>query len=105
MRGTDSQLWHKWYDGAWHDWEPLGGVLTSAPTVSTWGPGRATDNALHHKWHGPEPNVTPASSGWSQWTDGAESLAGPPGAVSGAAERQDVFWTGADQNVRHTWAG
>jgi hypothetical protein len=55
--------------------------------------------------YGPEPGVQPASSGWSLWSDEAEVLAGPPGAMSWAAERQDVFWNGADQNVHHTWAG
>ena len=29
--GTDSALWHKWYDDGWSDWESLGGVLTRRP--------------------------------------------------------------------------
>jgi hypothetical protein len=40
----------------WHDWESLGGVLSSGPGVSSWAAGRldvfvrGTDNALWHKW-------------------------------------------------------
>lgn len=26
-RGTDGAMKHSWYDGSWHDWESLGGVL------------------------------------------------------------------------------
>jgi len=36
VRGADNALWHKcWDHGRWSDWESLGGVLTSAPTVSS----------------------------------------------------------------------
>lgn len=24
-------MWHKWFDGHWHEWEDLGGILHSAP--------------------------------------------------------------------------
>jgi hypothetical protein len=40
VRGTDSQLWHKWYQGGWSGWEPLGGILTSAPAATAWASGR-----------------------------------------------------------------
>ena len=34
VRGTNSALWHKWYQGGWSGWENLGGVLTSiAPSI------------------------------------------------------------------------
>ena len=26
-RGTDSALWHKWYESGWSEWEALGGTL------------------------------------------------------------------------------
>jgi hypothetical protein len=59
--GTDRALYHKWWDGsAWGpsvtDWEYLGGVCTSQPTVVSWGPDRldvfvtGSDSALYHKW-------------------------------------------------------
>ena len=56
VRGTDNALWHKWWNGRWSQWEDLGGILTSAPTVSSWSEGRldvfarGTDNSLIHKW-------------------------------------------------------
>src|SRR6266571_6014960 len=38
-RGTDSHLWHKWWNGsAWSGWEDLGGILTSGPAAVSWGP-------------------------------------------------------------------
>ncbi|MEV7628841.1 hypothetical protein AB0O15_37950, partial [Actinoplanes sp. NPDC089786] len=38
--GYDRALWHKWYNGEWHDWESLGGELTLAPAAAAWGPDR-----------------------------------------------------------------
>ena len=36
VKGTDNALWHKAWDGFnWNNWESLGGVLTSAPAVSS----------------------------------------------------------------------
>jgi hypothetical protein len=32
--GTDRGMYHKYYDGAWSgNWEALGGIFISAPTV------------------------------------------------------------------------
>lgn len=39
-RGDDDTLQHRFFDGAWHDWESLGGILTSAPAAVGWGNGR-----------------------------------------------------------------
>ena len=56
-------------ENQWHDWESLGGVLTSDPTAVSWASGRldvfvrGKDNALWHKWY---------DRGWSAW----ESLGG-----------------------------
>jgi len=61
VTGTDSALYHKWWDGAsWGpsvtDYEYMGGVCTSQPRVTAWGPNRldvfvtGTDSALYHKW-------------------------------------------------------
>jgi hypothetical protein len=62
VAGTDSALWHQWYDGGWGSWESLGGVLTSRPGAVSWGPDRidvvvaGTDSACWHRWWaGPGP--------------------------------------------------
>src|SRR5947207_3158211 len=53
--GTDSALWHRWWDGSqWGGWQSLGGILKSPPTAVSWGPNRidvfavGTDSALWH---------------------------------------------------------
>jgi hypothetical protein len=59
--GTDSQLYHQWWDGSsWGPsltaYEAMGGVSTSQPRLVSWGPNRldvfvtGTDSALYHKW-------------------------------------------------------
>ncbi len=65
---------------AWSNWENLGGHLTSAPAVASWGTdrldvfGRGKDGSLLHKWwDGME---------WSDWEDLGGDLASAPGAVS-----------------------
>jgi hypothetical protein len=63
------------------------------------GPG---DAALYHKWYGNAGSLHPATT-WSPWADQGGGLAGPPGAVSWGSERQDVFVTGTDGNMYHTW--
>jgi len=67
--GTDSALWHKWWDGSsWGGWESLGGILESplngsrltygALDAAAWAANRldifvaGTDSALWHKWWG-----------------------------------------------------
>ena len=66
VKGTDNALWHIWRrNNNWNKWESLGGVLTSAPTVSSWGENRLdvfvkdTDNELWHIWW--------RSNKWSKW--------------------------------------
>jgi ABC-type taurine transport system substrate-binding protein len=60
VTGTDSALYHKWFDGAaWGpsltDYEYMGGVIQGEPKVVSWGPSRldvfvtGTDSALYHK--------------------------------------------------------
>lgn len=55
--GTDSALWHRYWDGtAWRPWRSLGGTLVSKPAVASWGPDRVdafafgTDYAIWHNW-------------------------------------------------------
>jgi hypothetical protein len=35
VRGTDSAVWHRWYDGGWSGWESLGGYVPSSPAACT----------------------------------------------------------------------
>jgi len=55
-RGINNAMYHKWWDGSWHDWENLGGVIVGAPGAVSWGPNRidcfaaGTNNHMFHKW-------------------------------------------------------
>jgi Repeat of unknown function (DUF346) len=110
VKGSDNQLFHKFYAGSWSAFEGLGGNLASAPAVSSWGAGRLDvwirgpgDNALYHKWYGNSGAGQPVD-GWSLWVDQGGGLAGAPGAVSWSTGRQDVFVTGTDNDLHHTWS-
>ena len=84
----------------WSQWEDLGGVIASAPTVSSWGSKRldvfckGPDGALWHKWF---------NGHWSGW----ESLDGGfqdyPSAVSWGGERIDVFVRGPNNTLQHRY--
>jgi hypothetical protein len=65
--GTDSAMYHKWFDATWSGWESLGGTCTSDPAAVSSGPNRidcfvrGTDQAIWHKWGSPDPpTVIPA---------------------------------------------
>ena len=100
VRGTDSALWHKWYDGGWSDWESLGGVLTSSPGAVSWAEGRidvfvrGTDSALWHKWY---------DNGWSDWESLGGTLTSEPTVCSWSSGRLDVFVRGTDSALWHKW--
>ncbi|MEC5182518.1 hypothetical protein RCH07_003896 [Arthrobacter sp. CG_A4] len=100
VRGTDSALWHKWFQNGWSGWESLGGVLTSAPGAASWGNGRidvfarGTDSALWHKWF---------QNGWSGWESLGGVLTSAPSVSSWAAGRLDVFVRGTDSALWHKW--
>ncbi len=85
---------------SWLGWETLGGTLTSAPAVSSWGSGRldtfvrGTDSALHHKWY---------QNGWSGWESLGGVLTSEPAAVSWSNGRIDVFVRGTDSALWHKW--
>ena len=55
VRGADNQLWQKSWNGGWMGYFPLGGFLTSSPSVTSWAPNRldvfvrGSDNGLYHK--------------------------------------------------------
>jgi hypothetical protein len=104
VRGTDGQLWHKWWNGtSWSGWEPLGGQIHpgTGPAVATWAPGRldvfveGTDKQLYHKWFN--------STGWHGWQPLGGVLTSGPAAVSWSAGRIDVVADGPDHSVWHKW--
>jgi Astacin (Peptidase family M12A)/Repeat of unknown function (DUF346) len=108
--GTDSALWHKWWNGsAWGPsvtgWESLGGICTSPPTALSWSHDRldafviGTDSALWHKWWN--------GSSWGPSVQGWESLGGtctsPPEAIAWGPNRLDLFVIGTDSALWHKW--
>jgi len=95
-------------------WNSLGGGLTSAPALCTWGGqvspaaayrrdvfARGEDFALWHKWYGwfPDRNVFT----WSEWESLGGGLTSPPAAVSWGEGRIDVFVRGTDRALWHRW--
>lgn len=97
-RGTDAQLWHRWFGGTWSRWEPLGGTLTSAPTVASWGPGRldvfarGSANQLIHRYY---------ENRWSAWETLGGTLDSAPSASSWGAGRLDVFARASSGALAH----
>lgn len=98
MRGPDNTLRHKFFQGAWSDWENLGGFLLSDPGVVSWGFGRidifvrGADDAVWHLFY---------DNGWGFW----ESLGGAtnarPVVASWVPGRLDVFIRGTDGQMWH----
>jgi hypothetical protein len=77
--GTDSALYHKWYDGS--GWGPsltgyeyMGGICVDEPRVTAWDSDRldvfvvGTDGGLYHKWWN--------GSAWGPSLTGYEALGG-----------------------------
>jgi hypothetical protein len=100
--GTDTALYHRWWDGAqWGGWEPLGGILQSPPAPVAWGPNRldvfarGTDSGLWHRWWD--------GARWGGWEPLGGILTSPPTAVSWAPNRLDVFARGTDSALWHRW--
>ncbi len=67
VRGTNGNVFHKWWDGAnWGPsltgWENMGGPTTDTPNIVSWGPNRldifarGNDGSVCHKW-------------WKGWVD------------------------------------
>ncbi|MET0920593.1 MAG: PQQ-dependent sugar dehydrogenase [Acidimicrobiia bacterium] len=100
VRGTDGQLWHKWYDQGWSGWEPLGGAITAGPAVAAWSQGRldvfvrGTDGQLWHKWY---------NNGWSGWEPLGGAITDGPAVAAWSAGRLDVFVRGTDGQLWHKW--
>ncbi len=100
-RGTDSAVWHRWWDGsAWRGWESLGGFIHGAPAICSWASGRLDifavggDHKLYHKWF---------QGGWSGWESLGGFLTSEPCAVSWGNNRIDVFARGGDNAMWHLW--
>jgi hypothetical protein len=108
--GTDSALYHKWWNGS--SWGPSltgyerqGGICISRPEVVAWGPNRldvfviGTDSALYHKWWN--------GASWGPSLTGYERQGGicigPPKAVAWGPNRLDVFVIGTDSALYHKW--
>ncbi len=102
-RGGDNALWHTWFDGSWHAWESLGGVLGAGPGAVSSSPGRldvfvrGTDSNLYRKSY---------DGTWHAY----ELLGQPPGGLTSGVDveswapgRLDVFGRGADSALWHTW--
>jgi hypothetical protein len=79
VTGTNSALFHKWFDGnAWGPsvtgYEAMGGTIIGDPRVVAWGPNRldvfvtGTNSALFHKWFD--------GNAWGPSITGYESLGG-----------------------------
>jgi len=102
--GGASELWQelnlKFGPGAPHR---LGGLITSGPDASSWGPGRTdvfvrgSENGLWQStWNG---------TSWS-WNFLGGVISGDPSAVSWGPNRIDVFARGADNALWHrAWDG
>jgi C1A family cysteine protease len=101
VRGADSAVWHRWWDGAhWGGWESRGGGCQSGPAICSWGAGRldvfvtGNDHHLYHKWY---------QGGWSGWENLGGTLSSDPAAVSWGPNRIDVVARGMDSAMWHLW--
>jgi hypothetical protein len=100
VRSTDSQLYHKSWDGTrWSGWEGLGGFLTSDPAAISWGTNRidvfarGADNAIWRKfWDGAR---------WSGWESLGGAMSSGPAVASWGLGRLDVFARGSDGQLYH----
>lgn len=108
--GTDSALYHKWWNGsAWGPsvtgYEGMGGTILSDAQVVAWGPNRldafviGTDSSLYHKWWN--------GVAWGPSVTGYEAMGGKilgrPKIVAWGPNRLDVFVTGTDSALYHKW--
>jgi IPT/TIG domain len=106
VRGTDSALWHRWWNATqWGGWESLGGALAGSPDAASAGLGDlevyalgAGSNLYHRAFSG-------IWLGWRAegpfWSGG--SWAYDPGVVSqGGPLGVDTVEVGSDGGVYHT---
>ncbi len=100
--GTDRGVYTKRWDGQqWSDWHDLGGVVTSGPAVSSWGPNnidvfaRGQDKALWHLWWD--------GTKWSHWEELGGVLTSGPAAVGRRHNWVDVFYRGQNNHLWTRW--
>ena len=108
--GTNSALYHKWWNGsAWGPsvtgYENMGGTIISDPEVISWGPNRldvfilGTNSTLYHKWWN--------GSVWGPSAIGYEAMGGTiigqPKVVAWGPNRLDVFVLGTNSALYHKW--
>jgi hypothetical protein len=99
-KGSDSQLWHKWWDGVqWNGWESLGGNLTSGPAAASTAPGELNVVAVGA---GSVPERSLYSNGWFGWQPMGGLSAYTPASTPLDSGSQDVFVTGTDGQL---WYG
>jgi subtilisin family serine protease len=103
--GTDSALWHKYWDGnAWRGWFSQGGVCFQGAAAASWAPNRldtfviGSDSAVWHKaWTG---------AAWTGWSSLGGVCMSAPAAVSWGPNRIDLFVIGTDRALWHrAWTG
>ncbi|MBJ7598359.1 MAG: hypothetical protein JF922_09780 [Candidatus Dormibacteraeota bacterium] len=103
-RGTDSGLWHRWWNGsAWGGWESIGGVLAAgtAPAAVSWSFGRldvvvqGSDGAVWHTWF--------EGNSWGGWESLGGHVTSSPSVASWGSGRLDVLARGDDNGLWHRW--
>ena len=99
-------MFHKWYDRGWSDWEAtpnLSTRITSAPSAASWGPNqidvfsRGQDGSLIHNTYNGQ---------WNDYTSRGGCIIGQPTVSSWGPGRLDVFVQGCNDsgpNVHHIW--
>jgi len=100
-RGTDSAVYHRWWDGvSWKGWENLGGQIQGAPAICSWASGRldifawGMDQSLWHKWY---------QGGWSNWERLGGQITSEPVCVSWGPNRIDILARGVNSAMLHMW--
>ena len=108
--GTNSRLYHKWWNGSvWGPsltgYEDMGGTIISDPEVVAWGANRldafviGTNSRLYHKWWN--------GSAWGPSLTGYEDMGGTiigqPKVVAWGPNRLDVFVVGTNSRLYHKW--
>jgi len=104
-KGTNGQLEHNWYNGAWSGPQSMGGEgMLGEPSVTTGRPGTVDaffQGANGHLWY------ASYAGSWSSEQDlsAMGTLGGPPKAVAQQDGVIDVFWkgTGTSPALWHAW--
>lgn len=85
----------------WSGEEDLGGILTSAPAVASWGLNRLDCFARglnNHMWH-----RSWGGNGWTNWEDLGGILTSSPAVASWGLNRLDCFYRGQNNHLWHRW--